>query len=125
MKKDIWNTIVTISGIIALVIILFGVGLAIPVGMPDGVDKLEGIAGPEDMPFIIDTWAWTGIDRFSSYRPGGTFSWTKVELVEYTPIGSCTQLNDVDAYTIVTKRVGLFGIKTKEMIRRPPQRCYE
>ena len=123
MKKDIWNTIVIISGIVSMIIILFGISVVIPASMSDGTDKLTGIARPEDMPFIVDTWSWTGIDRFSSHRPGGTFSWTIVERVEYTPIGSCSKLDDVNAYTITTKRVGLFGITTKVQTRRPPSKC--
>ncbi len=107
-------------------LLLFGIlciGVAIPANMPDGTDKLKGIARPEDMPFLIETWSWTGLDRFSSSRPGGTLSWTIVERVDYTPIGACTDVGDVDAYTVVTKRVGLFGITLKEMVRYPPLRC--
>lgn len=125
MKKDKWNGIIVLAGFISAMLILFGIGVVIPVSMSNGVEKLEGIARPEDMPFVLETYSWTGLDRFSSYRPGGTYSWTIIEEVDYTPVGRCTKRDSVDAYTITSKRVGLFGIKTKEMVRYPPKRCLQ
>lgn len=104
---------------LVLLIVIYVIGALIPTLTPDGREELEKIASTESVSKIMDD-NWSGIDRLSGSKPGGIFGKTIVERIEYTPEGHYTSRDDIRAYTVTTRTIGLFGRTIRKCAHTAP-----